>query len=64
MARFRKAAALVACAVMASTVTGCADTTYSAKCGDETVKAGVYIAYLQNELSNQLYALSNKGVES
>ena len=64
MARFRKAAALIACAVMASTVTGCADTTYSVKYGDDTVKAGVYIAYLQNELSNQLYTLSYKGVES
>ena len=64
MARFRKAAALLACAVMASSVTSCADTTYSAKYGDETVKAGVYIAYLQNELNNQIYMFSYQGIES
>ena len=64
MARFRKAAALIACAVMASTVTSCADTSYSVKYGDETVKAGVFIGYVQTELSNQLYTLNAKGVES
>ena len=64
MARFRKAAALIACAVMASTVSGCADTSYSVKYGDETVKAGVYIGYLQTELNNQLYILSYKGIDS
>ena len=64
MARFRKAAALVACAVMASTVSGCADTSYSVKYGDETVKAGVYIGYLQTELNNQLYMFSYKGIDS
>ena len=64
MARFRKAAALIACAVMASTVTGCADTSYSVKYGDETVKAGVYIGYLQTELNNQLYTFSYQGIES
>ncbi|MBQ7187389.1 MAG: hypothetical protein IJR91_07130 [Ruminococcus sp.] len=64
MARFRKAAALIACAVMASTVSGCADTSYSVKYGDDTVKAGVYIGYLQTELNNQLYILSYKGIES
>ena len=64
MARFRKAAALIACAVMASTVSGCADTSYSVKYGDDTVKAGVYIGYLQTELNNQLYILSYKGIDS
>ena len=64
MARFRKAAALIACAVMASTVSGCADTSYSVKYGDNTVKAGVYIGYLQTELNNQLYILSYKGIDS
>ena len=64
MARFRKAAALVACAVMASTVSGCADTSYSVKYGDETVKAGVYIGYVQTELNNQLYMYSMQGIES
>ena len=64
MTRFRKAAALIACAVMASTVSGCADTSYSVKYGDDTVKAGVYIGYLQTELNNQLYILSYKGIDS
>ena len=64
MARFRKAAALIACAVMASTVSGCADTSYSVKYGDETVKAGVYIGYVQTELNNQLYMFSYQGIES
>ncbi|MBR4555076.1 MAG: hypothetical protein IKO27_05725 [Ruminococcus sp.] len=61
MSRFRKTAALLACAVIASTVTGCSDTTYSIKFDGEEVKAGVYIGYLQNELTNQLYMLSNTG---
>lgn len=62
MARFRKAAALLACMVMASSVTGCSDTTYSLKAGDEEVKAGVYIGFLQNELSTQLNLLYYQGI--
>ena len=52
MAKFRKTAALLACAIAASTATACSDTTYSLKAGDDEVKAGIYIGYLQNELSN------------
>ncbi|MBR1392831.1 MAG: hypothetical protein IJ561_03240 [Ruminococcus sp.] len=62
MARFRKLAALLACAVMASTATACSDTTYSVKVGDEEVKAGVYIGFIQNELSSQLNMLYYQGI--
>lgn len=62
MAKFRKTAALLAAVIAAGSVTGCGDTTYSLKSGDEEVKAGVYIGYLQNELSSQLNMLYNKGI--
>ena len=62
MAKFRKLAALLACAVMASSVTGCTDTQYSAKIGDDEVKAGVYIAYLSNIMSNEITTLYYQGI--
>lgn len=62
MAKFRKTAALLACAIAASTATACSDTTYSLKAGDDEVKAGIYIGYLQNELSTQLNLLYYQGV--
>lgn len=62
MAKFRKLAALLACAIMASSVTGCTDTKYSAKIGDDEVKAGVYIAYLSNIMSNEITTLYYQGI--
>ncbi|MBR6874443.1 MAG: hypothetical protein IKN17_13135 [Ruminococcus sp.] len=57
MARFRKLAALTACAVIAATVSGCTNTQYSVKYDDKEVKPGVYIGYAFNELNNQIYNL-------
>lgn len=62
MAKFRRLAALLACVMMASSATACSDTRYSAKIGDDEVKAGVYIAYLSNSLSNQVNTLYYQGI--
>ena len=62
MAKFRRTAALLACVIAAVSVTGCTDTTYVLKSGDDEVKAGVYIGFMQDELSAQLNMLYNQGV--
>ncbi|MBR6044820.1 MAG: hypothetical protein IKP47_04200 [Ruminococcus sp.] len=62
MSKLKKAAALIACAMTASLASGCSDTRYALTVGEEEVKAGIYIGYLQNQLTTQLNLLYYQGI--
>ncbi len=57
----RAAAVLTAAAITASCAAGCSNTDYAMTADDEKINAGVYINYLVNEISNQMYMMYYSG---
>ncbi len=53
----RTAAALCAAVLAVSMLAGCSQTDYSMTAGGEKINAGVYINYLLNEMTSQMYTL-------
>lgn len=65
MAKLKKAAALLAAAVMACSAAGCSDTSYTVKADDEEIRAGIYIDYMLSEMSYQIQMMYYyQGVQS
>lgn len=63
MKRLKQAAAFVAAAaVAASSMAGCSSSTdYCATANGEKINAGIYINYLMNEMTNQMYTMYYSG---
>ncbi|MGN0632420.1 MAG: hypothetical protein ACI4JW_00975 [Oscillospiraceae bacterium] len=63
MKRLKQAAAFVAAAaVAASSMAGCSSSTdYCATANGEKINAGIYINYLMNEMTNQMYMMYYSG---
>jgi hypothetical protein len=57
----RISAAIVAAAVTAASFAGCSSTDYAMTVDGEKVNAGVYINFLLNEMTNQMYMLYYSG---
>lgn len=64
MARLKKAAAFLTAVMISASIASCADTSYALKANDEQIKAGVYIDYIYNEMTNQINTLYQSGVTS
>lgn len=62
MRKGRKLAALLVGVLMATTVTGCANTKYAVKADGEEIKAGIYIGYLEDTLITQVNTLYYQGI--
>lgn len=63
MAKLKKAAVLLTAVIMACSAAGCSDTSYTVKADDKEIRAGIYIDYMLNEITNQINTLYyNEGV--
>lgn len=61
MTIFKKTAAFLTAVMMTACVAGCADTSYAMKANNKEIKAGIYIDYLYNEITNQVQTLAYSG---
>lgn len=61
MAILKRTTAFLTAVMMTACVAGCSDTSYALKADNKEIKAGIYIDYLYNEITNQVNTLAYSG---